>query len=115
VKGLILLAGLATFAVATPAFGHAHLSKSVPAAGATGASPPEIVLSFTEPLEAAFSRIEIRDATGKSVEIGNTQVKDATMRVPLKSLPPGTYKVNWRVLSVDTHKSEGNFMFTVKP
>jgi methionine-rich copper-binding protein CopC len=26
---------------------------------------------------------------------------------------PGTYKVNWRVLSVDTHRTEGNFTFRI--
>jgi methionine-rich copper-binding protein CopC len=33
--------------------------------------------------------------------------------VGLKALPPGTYQVHWRVLSVDTHKTEGNFSFSV--
>jgi methionine-rich copper-binding protein CopC len=36
------------------------------------------------------------------------------MRVGLKGLGAGTYKVNWRVLSVDTHRSEGNFTFSVE-
>ena len=35
------------------------------------------------------------------------------MRVSLKSLSPGTYRVRWHVLSVDTHKTEGSFTFTV--
>jgi methionine-rich copper-binding protein CopC len=35
------------------------------------------------------------------------------MRVSVKTLPPGTYHVSWRVLSVDTHTTEGAFSFTV--
>jgi methionine-rich copper-binding protein CopC len=35
------------------------------------------------------------------------------MRIGLKPLPPGTYKVHWRVLSVDTHTTEGAFSFHV--
>jgi len=35
------------------------------------------------------------------------------MRVALKPLPPGVYKVSWRVLSVDTHTTEGDFSFRV--
>ena len=35
------------------------------------------------------------------------------MRVPLKQIGPGTYQVNWRVLSVDTHRTQGNFSFEV--
>jgi methionine-rich copper-binding protein CopC len=109
------VAVLLTFAVAAPAFGHAHLSKSVPAAGATVSAPAEIMLAFTEPLEPAFSTIELRDDAGKPVKIDKVRVKDNVMRLPLKSLAAGTYSVKWRVLSVDTHKTEGNFTFTVKP
>jgi len=35
------------------------------------------------------------------------------MHIGLKALPPGTYKVNWRALSVDTHKTDGTFTFKV--
>jgi hypothetical protein len=35
------------------------------------------------------------------------------LRVALKPLPPGTYKVIWRVLSVDTHRTQGEFTFSV--
>jgi copper resistance protein C len=35
------------------------------------------------------------------------------MRVGLKSLSPGTYRVRWHALSVDTHKTEGSFTFRV--
>jgi copper resistance protein C len=108
-------AALLAVAIATPAFGHAHLSKAVPTPGATVSQPNEVQLTFTEPLEPAFSSIELRDAAGKRIETEKTQVKDNVMRVPLRSLPAGTYKVNWRVLSVDTHKTEGSFSFTVKP
>jgi methionine-rich copper-binding protein CopC len=37
------------------------------------------------------------------------------LRTTLKKLPPGTYKVVWRVLSVDTHVTTGTFTFTVAP
>jgi copper resistance protein C len=35
--------------------------------------------------------------------------------VDLPRLPPGTYTVVWHVTSVDTHKTEGRFDFTVVP
>jgi copper resistance protein C len=35
------------------------------------------------------------------------------MRVGLKPLSPGTYRVRWHVLSVDTHRTEGSFTFHV--
>ena len=37
----------------------------------------------------------------------------ALLQVPLKPLAPGTYRVKWRVLSVDTHVTEGDFIFRV--
>jgi methionine-rich copper-binding protein CopC len=37
------------------------------------------------------------------------------MSVPLKALPPGSYKVMWRVLSVDTHRTQGDFSFRIGP
>jgi methionine-rich copper-binding protein CopC len=114
-KGIARAAVLGALAIATPAFGHAHLSKSTPAAGATVAPPAEIVLNFTEPLEPAFSTIELHDSMGKRIDTGKARVKDDVMRLQLKPLPAGRYTVKWRVLSVDTHKSQGNFAFTVKP
>jgi methionine-rich copper-binding protein CopC len=35
------------------------------------------------------------------------------VHVPLKAIRPGTYRVTWRVLSVDTHTTEGSFTFKV--
>jgi hypothetical protein len=35
------------------------------------------------------------------------------MRVGIKSAGPGSYRVQWHALSVDTHKTEGRFSFTV--
>ena len=29
-------------------------------------------------------------------------------------LPPGAYRVTWHVVSIDTHRTEGDFTFTVK-
>jgi hypothetical protein len=37
------------------------------------------------------------------------------LRVSLPKLVPGTYRVTWRVLSVDTHVTEGDFTFAVVP
>jgi methionine-rich copper-binding protein CopC len=110
-----LLAVVLTMLALSPAFGHAHLSQSAPAAGATVSAPSELMLIFSEPLEAAFSTLELRDAAGKPVETGKAQIKDNVMRLKLNALSAGRYNVKWHVLSVDTHKTEGTFSFTVKP
>ena len=96
------------------AHAHAFLDHAEPRVGSSvGSAPREVSLSFTQNLEAAFSTVEVRDAGGARVDQGKPQVSASTMRVGLKSLPPGTYKVRWRVLSVDTHRTEGSFSFRV--
>ncbi|HET7192218.1 MAG TPA: copper homeostasis periplasmic binding protein CopC [Pseudolabrys sp.] len=106
-------------ATANLAFAHAHLGRSNPPVGSTVATAPkEIVLTFTNELEPAFSSADVRNEAGAAMQAGKASVDGADrtqLRVPLKVLPPGTYKVNWRVMSVDTHRTEGNFTFRVGP
>ena len=93
---------------------HAFLDRANPPVDSTvSTAPREVSLSFTQNLEAAFSSVEVTDSGGAQVDQGNPQVSGSTMRISLKSLPPGTYHVHWHVLSVDTHKTEGNFTFHV--
>ena len=96
------------------AYAHAHLTRSEPRDGSTVIpAPQEVDLWFTEGLEPAFSGVEVRDAQGSRVDQGDPQISGATMHVGLKALPPGTYKVNWHALSIDTHKTDGTFSFQV--
>jgi methionine-rich copper-binding protein CopC len=79
-------------------------------------SPEAISLRFSEDLEPAFSTVSVLDQTGNRVNIGNVRVDPADpklLRVPLQPLAPGVYEVSWRVLSVDTHATQGNFTFQV--
>src|ERR1700674_5361812 len=68
-----------------------------------------LAFDFTQNLEPAFSSVQVIDAKGARVDQGKAQISGSTMRVGLKSLSPGTYKVRWRALSVDTHTTEGSF------
>jgi hypothetical protein len=113
---IIAIASLPMLLMAAPARAHAHLERANPKVGSTVATAPkEVVLWFSEKLEPAFSTIEVRDAKGAAVQSGKATVAgDGTqLHVRLKALPPGTYKVLWRVLSVDTHRTQGDFSFTV--
>jgi hypothetical protein len=99
-----------------PAFAHAFLQHAMPRAGETLAkAPKEVVLQFTESLEATFSGIEVTDAAGTDVKAGKIVTSANTMRVFLKPLAAGTYRVNWHAVSVDTHRTEGSYRFVVKP
>jgi methionine-rich copper-binding protein CopC len=102
-----------TFSNAT-AHAHAMLENASPVVGsAVTSAPREVSLTFTQKLEAAFSSVEVTDANGARVDQGKPQISGNTMRVGVKSLPAGTYRVRWQALSVDTHKTEGTFTFSV--
>jgi copper resistance protein C len=93
---------------------HAFLDHASPLVGSTVATAPhEVVLTFTQNLEPAFSTVQVTDSGGARVDQGKAGVSGNTMRVGLKSLAPGSYKVRWHALSVDTHSTEGNFTFHV--
>ena len=99
------------------AFAHAHLVRATPAEGGTVKSAPnEVTLKFNEKLEPAFSSAVIRDSAGKQVDRADAHVDtvDRTVvRVSLPPLDPGIYTVEWRAMSSDTHKINGNFTFRV--
>jgi copper resistance protein C len=96
------------------AYAHAHLQRSEPRDGTSVIpAPSQVALWFTERLEPAFSGVEVRDSQGNRVDLGEPEIGGASMRIGLKALSPGTYKVNWHALSVDTHKSQGTFSFQV--
>ncbi len=101
------------------ALAHAHLDHATPAAGSAVNEPPkEVMLWFTEAVEPKFSSIEVRDEKGAAVQAGAARPvpgNTAQLTVTLKPLTPGTYVVKWRVLSVDTHHSQGDFSFRVGP
>jgi methionine-rich copper-binding protein CopC len=98
---------------------HAHLDHAQPAADSTVKTPPkDVTLWFTEAVEPKFSSVDVRDAKGSSVNDGAAQAvagNTAELRVMLKPLAAGTYTVEWRALSVDTHRTHGTFSFTVAP
>jgi methionine-rich copper-binding protein CopC len=93
---------------------HAVLDHAEPRVGNKVATAPrEVTLWFTQKLEAAFSTITVTDPAGQRVDSGKTRVSGNQMSVSLRGGGPGTYHVTWRVLSVDTHTTDGSFTFQV--
>ena len=107
----LMLAGLAT-----PASAHAFLQHASPAAGDTlTGAPAQVDLEFTKPLDPKGCGIEVTDEAGHEMDAAPVTVDGADMRVALKPLAAGRYHLSWRVLSTDTHETEGSFNFTVMP
>jgi copper resistance protein C len=98
------------------AWAHAFLDEANPRVGsAVHAAPSEVTLRFTQDLEPAFSTVTITDASGQRVDTSKPSFSGNTIRVPLRAIGAGKYRVTWRVLSVDTHTTEGAFNFAVVP
>jgi copper resistance protein C len=106
---LLLLGGVGAHA-------HAFLDHADPRVGSTvNAATGEVSLLFTQNLEPAFSTMEVTGPSGQRVDDGKPRIEGNVMHVPLRLDQPGTYRVKWRVLSVDTHTTEGAFSFKVRP
>lgn len=113
---LVMMLGFSS----SSALAHAHLKQQSPEAEEIlTKAPSEIALKFSEGIEVKFSKIKLSDANNSSVETGALTLdsNDNTRIIaPLNSnLSPGKYNVNWNVVSIDGHKTKGNYSFTVKP
>jgi methionine-rich copper-binding protein CopC len=103
---LLLVTGEAT--------AHAMLDHAEPRVGNTVATPPrEVTLWFTQKLEPAFSSVTVTNPAGQRVDTGKARVSGSQMTVSLRAVGSGTYRVNWQVLSVDAHRTNGSFTFQV--
>jgi len=115
---VLLACALALAVQSQVAEAHANLIRSEPSANSTlDTSPERITIWFSEPMEAAFSEIQVLDATGARIDNNDSAVdaNDLTlMSVSLPELPEGTYTVAWRNLStIDGHSLRGSFIFSV--
>jgi copper resistance protein C len=111
---IFVTSALLTLSAGTAARAHALLDHAEPRVGnKVASSPHEVTLWFTQKLEPAFSTVTVTNAAGERVDSGKPRVSGNQMSVPLRAGGAGTYHVNWHVLSVDTHTTEGNFSFQV--
>lgn len=116
VSSLVLLAGIA---VAGPVWAHAHLVSAEPKVGETVVAADSLKLVFSEGIEIKFSKVEVTRPDGGPVALGAVALDPADDKVIIVSLPgrlpAGTYRVHWTVVSVDTHRTQGTYDFTVAP
>jgi hypothetical protein len=114
-----LIAAIGLSMISTAALAHALLQKAEPPVGGTvTASPSEISIQFSEGVEPSFSGITLATNDGAAVPTGKPTVDPQNQSVltvnVAKKLDPGIYKVDWHAVSVDTHRTEGSFTFSVQ-
>ena len=109
----------AALALPAAAWAHAALLKTVPEASRTiNSAPPEVRLTYSEPIEPRFAIVSVTDAAGRQVTNGqpaSAPGSPQTLVTPLEHVPEGWYLVFWRVISADGHPVRGAFTFAVGP
>lgn len=102
------------------ALAHAHLKASTPADQATVSPGPQILrLEFSEGVEPKFCQVSVTMDDGMDMGPATLATDPKDPKILIATLPgkldAGTYKVTWHAVSVDTHKTDGSYSFTVKP
>ena len=116
----LLAAVVAVVLAATPtANAHAFLDRANPKVGSqVKTAPPRLQLWFTQSLVPTFCKVTVTGPPGFAgagsprPAPGDPRSVVVDLRAPT---PAGVYTVRWRVVSVDTHVTEGDFTFTVRP
>jgi copper transport protein len=100
---------------AAPASAHAVLESTSPASNSiVPTPPPEVVLTFSEAVRQVPDKIHVVAPDGSRADTGQPEFAGGTVRVPLKSGGAnGTYLVNYRVISADSHPVAGAFTYSV--
>jgi methionine-rich copper-binding protein CopC len=106
------------FVMPKAARGHAYPDHADPRVGATiKASPDHVRIWFDSELEPDFSTIMVHNSENAMVDNrdGRVNPSDATLlEVSVPRLPPGRYRVIWNVVARDGHRTEGDYVFSIK-
>ena len=118
-RALSAVVFLSAMLTTASAFAHAHLQQQIPAADSTvSVSPQALTLTFSEGVELSFSGVTLSGPQNKPVATGKLARSDgnkAQLTLPLNEpLAAGEYTVEWHVVSVDGHKTKGQYHFSVK-
>src|SRR5213596_2802100 len=108
-----VVAMLSVMAAVVRVEAHAFLVRAEPRVGSkVTKAPSEVRVWFSEAVRARVSSIQVFDVSGKQVDKRDTHSAGANRVILCVSLVPaltaGTYKVIWRVTSIDTHVTDGD-------
>jgi putative copper export protein/methionine-rich copper-binding protein CopC len=114
-RALLLLVLLATL-LPPSAEAHQRLLATEPARdAAAGAVPRELRLTFYEPVELTFTRVELFGPDGEAVALGTPRLDSPeSLVVPVTgALRAGVYTVRWATASRDGHPVRSDFRFSI--
>ncbi len=110
---------LATFLGVGRVSAHAELLTSDPQPGQVlDSAPTRITLTFTESVEISLGAIRLFDGTGATIDISPARHREGqgdVVDVDLPDLANGSYVVDWRVVSSDSHPVHAAFTFQIGP
>jgi len=111
----LLLACLALFGGATPAFAHTDLISSDPAKGAAlPAAPTQLTLTFSEPASVDSAEISVTAPGGAKWTVGTITAQGASLLVPVQGEgPAGQYVIDYAVTALDGDVVTGQIPFTL--
>lgn len=114
IAGLVLLIAVGSFSVTEP---HAIIVESSPQADEVVTEPlARLVLRFNSRIVHSLSRVTLVGPDHRKISFSGAvspagRPEADRLVLPLPSLPPGTYRLEWRVLAEDGHVTEGGFFF----
>lgn len=122
---LVMSAFALAFSVGTTAYAHPRVVSSTPSANARVAAPRQLIVRFSERLLPPLARADLfkigmgTPGTGHRSQkmqtgVGVDASGKALVVLVRQHLPAGRYQLNWRVVSIDTHRVQGNLLFTVR-
>jgi copper resistance protein C len=117
-KSLLRLVVIANLALPLPVFAHAIMVKAQPAVDSTIAeSPKQVDVWFNDKVGSEYKALAVINSAGKRVDNKNIEQEtfdQSHLYITVPDLPPDTYTVRYRVVSIDTHIVTGKFKFTIK-
>lgn len=117
-RSLSRLCGIVLALTAGAACAHAFPDHSRPGAGARlNKAPAEVRIWFDADLEPAFTQIKVENAQGQVVSRNSHVDKNnpRLLEADLPSLAPGRYQVHWIAVATDSHRTVGDYRFTIGP
>jgi hypothetical protein len=97
---------------------HVFPESAEPPAGAVvDVAPCCIQIWFDGALDPISSTLRVQDEEGRRVDNGDSKVDNSNPNlivVSIPFLPSGIYHVFWSVVSRDGHRTEGDYIFTIR-